>query len=103
MSWLFRILPYWRWIAGALAIVSLVGMGAYTRHAWIEKEIAQRAYQQATQQLEAVTNDLEQERKRQEKDRKRIEKATDEAGDIDDSKAPAPDSVKHLLNELYGD
>lgn len=102
MTWLFRLLPYAKWVLGVLGVASMVGSFMYANHARVEKEIAQRAHDQVVEQLESVTRELEQERIRHQEESARIDEAHEEASDIEDSQDPAPESTRHLLNELYG-
>lgn len=103
MRFLLRLLPYWRWIVGVIGIVSVIGAVSYVRHLWIEAEIAQRSYEQAIEQLEAVTGKLEAERQRHEQTRKRLDEAAREAAESDDAHDMAADSTRKLLDRLYGD
>lgn len=101
MSWLFRILPYWKWILGVIGVAALGGSIMYAWQASVDREIAQRAYEQTRQQLEAVTRELEAEKNRRQEAEALIEKAAEEAAEIEDAQDPAPDSTRHLLNRLY--
>lgn len=105
MGFLARLLPYWRWIVGFLGVLTLIGsmIGTvmYVKHLWVEAEIMQRSYDQAIQQLEAVTKELEHEQARREQENQRVDKAEKEAAEIDDASDPAAESTRTLLNSLY--
>lgn len=101
MSFLIRLMPYWRWIAGALGIAAVVGTGAYIRHLSVEAEIAQRSYEQVVEQLQAVTRELEVERERTKRIQKQVDEAAKEAAEHHDASDSASESTKRLLGRLY--